>query len=231
MARVTEVETAMVGFPGEPLPHSLDAIRVLAVELQKATDSSPQLCAPLAVAGPTLAAALGGAEALGIQGPDRERLHISLRQELRELQSKLVRTTPAQPAKTSTGAGAHADELDVLLAWCSTPLVPTYSAGVQLALGLQQDAGEDLARGLAWALRLACHRAGVDLHRVAPVLAEVCIAVCTAGPEGVAEEDLAEALTAHPARRMSAGVLPGVKDLAEGFLVKHAVSFNGYAGA
>jgi len=142
----------------------------------------------------------GAADALGVQGHRRKALNTTLRRELRHLARSVgysaSHRVELEAKKLNEATGNHLEPVvfcpeegrlvppgevfDVLLEWCSTPLVPTYSAGMRIILGLgpEDEHAIKQATEMAWVLRLLCFRDGVNEAKDAPILHKVTDALC-----------------------------------------------------
>jgi len=174
---------ALLG-PGS-LPDSLDLPSRLAAALMRLSRGSRRQAAVGAVAGPVLALLLGFADGLGQEAAERSRLAVSLRRELRQLLRAIgakaaIRVVLVNDPDVAEARMRSADVFDLLLAWCSAPLVPTYGYGLCLGRGdVLEGPSWSLASDLAWVLRLACARSRVDPHGGAPMLAAAAEALCS----------------------------------------------------
>lgn len=171
----------VAGLPSS-LPRSTELPARLAAELRVASGGGNRQCAIAGVAGPVLAVLLGGADGLGFDDLQRERLHVACRRELRQLERALgtQRVALGQTGTKAVGtpAGARADAFDVAVHWCSTPVLPTYSVGVHMVLGVEDGAMRCMATDLAWVFRLMCARTRIDSKKEAPMLSKACEVLC-----------------------------------------------------
>jgi len=183
--------TGLHGIKDEPLPSTaLPADTELAValasELRAKTEASQVMCAVLGVAGSVLAVVHGVAIAIGSREEQAE-VNLRARKELRRLAcffwGKQESHDLVQQAKDDRA-------IDLLLVWSATPIVPTYSVGVHLALGDLDEPSREMADGLAWLLRLSCFRAGNDATQATPMLATACKLLSAPGSSKMEREML-----------------------------------------
>jgi len=193
-------------FAGAPvLPMSTDMISMLAADIHKVSNSDEKQCAVAGVCGPIIAAMLGAAAGNGMPDALCARLRVTVRRELRALArlfgASIASQVTSSQAQSEQGR-SNADAFNVVLAWAASPIVPTYDAGLHLALGLPGGQVESLACDLAWVFRLLGMRTGIRLERVAPVLTMAAEALCSGK---YAQKKLNEALDKadHFARRDS----------------------------
>jgi len=173
------------------LPSSVELPAKLAAELRAASGGTDLECALAGVVGPILAALLGAADGLGFTERQRQQLHVACRREIRQLQRAVgpqaALGAAAVPSPERDEATARMDAFNVLVAWCSTPALPTYSVGLRLALGEGQEDKDPLrmvSTDLAWVFRLLCARARVRDSKEAPMLFAACNALCGNGETG-----------------------------------------------
>lgn len=179
-------------------------------------------CSVAGAAGPILAILLGLAHGCELEADLLLKLRATLRSELRRLARKLADSSATQssgnPPSSETGSpltpnrrcfsaclapsqASHLDEFEVILTWCSSSSLPSYSVGVSLAReGVTKKQVLQTAR-YAWNLRAITHRRRVNLDKDAPLLAAVCDALCGLGRSQNPEEKLLALLRGLNKRR------------------------------
>mmetsp|Transcript_71038 Transcript_71038/g.201316 ORF Transcript_71038/g.201316 Transcript_71038/m.201316 type:complete len:293 (+) Transcript_71038:55-933(+) len=194
--------------PAKLLPESGALPAELARELQKASGSNPGRCAVAGVAGPVLAALLGGADGLGVSDRVRMAICLAARRELLHL-DRLLGNVAAEEVKMlwasvdDATSASRDDAFDLLLMWCAAAVVPTYEAGMHVALGVVDlGDGDEPSRSLAGSaaknLQMLFSRARIDAQKEAPMLAKTCQALCgAADPAAAIEEAIALGRTSN----------------------------------
>lgn len=179
-------------------------------------------CSVAGAAGPILAILLGLAHGCELEKDLLLKLRATLRSELRRLARKPTDSSASQssgnPLSSETGSpltpnrrcfsgclapsqASHLDEFEVILTWCSSSSLPSYSVGVSLAReGVTKKQVLQTAR-YAWNLRAISHRRRVNLDKDAPLLAAVCDALCGLGRSQNPEEKLLALLRGLNKRR------------------------------
>lgn len=158
-----------VPMPSRPLPLELELPVHVAATLKKMTCGSDEVCAVLGLAAPIVAVLHGAIAVMGVAESVNDEISLTISKEM----SRMVKTV--QPRGSVTAENSRA--LDVLLTWCATAIVPTYSYGVHLVLGDLDTTSEDLASDLAVVFKLACRRAQIDVRKEAPLLTLACQAL------------------------------------------------------
>lgn len=175
--------TKDVPVPSVPLPADNELPSKLSALLKEYGEGSDAMCAVAGVACPVLAVIHGSATVFGLDESAIDEMNAKARREVRKI-AKMV-TSEDELAKDER-------TLDIALTWCATPIVPTYSVGVNLVLGMLDEASSEVASDLAWVFRLACRRAEIDIWEDVPMLAVTCRALTETGT--LTEEILRESI-------------------------------------
>lgn len=160
--------------PSRSLPIDNELPSRFAAALKEHSEGSDGLCAVAGVAGPILAVVHGAATIFDLDDSITEEINAKARREVRRIAKTVLSESADEMAKDERA-------LDVALAWCATPIVPTYSIGIHLAFADLDEASQEVAADLAWVFRLACRRAQIDLWEDAPMLAVTCRALIETG--------------------------------------------------
>lgn len=175
-----------------------------------------------------LAVLFGAADGLGYDTKQRGLLHLAARRELRQLTHALggAASTQVGMARMGKSKQVRTSACEVLLGWCVTPAVPTYSAGVHIVQGDVPVSERKLAADLSWVLRILCFRADVEGNKEAPMLMAACEALCGTGDTTA---KLEEAMNLGMGRNHTVSMVMGRTPTWPPPVEDHADAGDGYA--